>query len=180
MSSAMLWGNHKQLAKVKYCDEVRKYLNLSCDNLLFDEKNVYPNLRNKCIDVDKAIDDKTDKSTTDFENNAGEIKAKFKFDLRKYYEEEIKRLNHRMSLVRDVCLEKLVLISTLHDERIKFKHLLERMNDPAPKSKDPTPQSPLPKKMIDLETAQSKLPLLFPSSSTENVTKNSPLVTSLL
>ena len=75
----------------------------------------------------------------------GKIKVIVKFELRNYYEEEIKRLHHRMILVRDVFQEKLELISTLHDERIKFKNLLERMNDPAPKSKDPTPQLLLPK-----------------------------------
>ena len=121
-----VWGNHKHCVKVKLCIEVRKYLNLSCHHLLFDEKNVHPNPRNKCRDAERTIDDRTDKITKDFENNAGEIKAKFKFDLRNYYEDEIKRLNHRMSLVRDVCLEKLLLISTLRDERIKFKHLLEK------------------------------------------------------
>ena len=36
------------------------------------------------------------------------------------------------------------------------------------------------RKMVDLETAQSKLRLLFPSSSTENVTKTSPRIISPL
>ena len=92
----------------------------------------------------------------------------------------MKRLNHRMILLRDVCLEKLVLISTLHDERTKFKHLLEIINKSAPKSKDPMLQLPLPRKIIDLETAQSKLPLIFPSFSTEIIGKTSPPITTPL
>ena len=57
-----VWGNHKHFVKVKLCNELRKYLNLSYDNLLFDEKSVYPNLRNKCRDVVKTIDDKKTKA----------------------------------------------------------------------------------------------------------------------
>ena len=129
------------------------------------------------------------KNTTDSENNVGEIKVKVKFDFRKYYNDKIKRLDKRMKLVRTVCLEKLKLPSTLHDESTNLKNLLQSINDPESKSKDLMRHSSLPRK-----TAQSQTQLLFtnmsipsitspPSSLSNNsragkVTKTSPPITS--
>ena len=98
----------------------------------------------------------------------GEIKVKLKFDLRKYYIDEIKRLDCRMNVFRNACLEKLKSLSTLYEQSAKLRGLLERIDDPESKSK----HSPLPRKMID---GQSQIVLMFPKLPIE---KTSPPITS--
>ena len=51
-----VWGDHKQLVKVKLCHEVRQYLKLNDDNITVEDTYVYPNKRPKLKDVGKTTD----------------------------------------------------------------------------------------------------------------------------
>ena len=92
--------------------------------------------------------------------------------MRKYYNDELHRRDHRINAVTNACLERIKLLSTLYEERIKLGHLLERLTDGDSKPKD----SSLPRKMIDL---QSQISLLLPSLPIEKTSpKISPPITS--
>ena len=136
-----IWGDHKHIAKVKHCDKVRQYLELNHNNVFFEDSPAYSNQHYNDMNVEKLVgtnDNKIDDSVNTLDDLT---KVRIKFDLPKYYKDEIFKRTQNIGQLEKMIVEYKDKLLLARAEKDKYVWLLERLLNPNTVLQLQTPKS---------------------------------------